>query len=397
MSKRILFLSFFYPPDLSAGSFRSVALIKALLAQVSADVHIDVLTTQPNRYQSFKRDTEYCETDAGLSIYRVPLAGHSGGARAQAWSFLCFAWAVCLFVRGRQYDLVYATSSRLMTATLGALVATAKGARLYLDIRDIFVETLQGVFTSLVWRPAVWLFSLIERWTIRRADIVNLVSPGFWPYFHSRYPNIRFSVFSNGVDCEFTHPLIDTPVTLAPGEPLRVVYAGNIGEGQGLQHILPALALRLAGRVQFQIVGDGNCALELRNALLQHDLNNVEWLDPVPRKKLKVLYQQADVLFLHLNDVPAFRRVLPSKLFEYAATGKPIWAGVCGYAKSFTLREVDNAAIFSPCDVEQAVRAFDDLILESVDRSAFVERYSRDIIMSKMACELCLLMGVVVK
>lgn len=385
MAKRILFLSFFYPPDLSAGSFRSVALIKALRAQVSADVHIDVLTTQPNRYQSFKRDAEYCETDAGLSIYRVPLAGHGGGVRAQAWSFLCFAWVVCRFVRGRQYDLVYATSSRLMTATLGALVATAKGARLYLDIRDIFVETLQGVFTSLVWRPAVWLFSLVERWTIRRADIVNLVSPGFLPYFHSRYPNIRFSVFSNGVDCEFTHPLIDTPVTLAPGKPLRVVYAGNIGDGQGLQHILPALAQRLAGRVQFQIIGDGNCALKLRNALLQHDLSNIEWLDPVPRKKLKVLYQQADVLFLHLNDVPAFRRVLPSKLFEYAATGKPIWAGVSGYAATFVNREVANAAVFPPCDAEQAIRSFESLSMACIDRSTFIGRYARECIMRDMA------------
>lgn len=385
MPKRILFLSFFYPPDLSAGSFRSVALIKALRAQLLADVQIDVLTTQPNRYQSFKRDAEPSETLEGLSIYRVLLAAHRGGVLAQAWSFLCFAWAVCRFVRGRQYDLVYATSSRLMTAFLGALVAAAKGARLYLDIRDIFVETLQGVFTSPVWRPAVWLFGVVEGWTIRRADIVNLVSPGFLPYFNSRYPNTHFSVFSNGVDCEFAQPPGDRHESTAANEPLRVIYAGNIGDGQGLQHILPALALRLAGRVQFQIVGDGSCALQLRDALLQSGAENVEWLDPVPRKKLKVLYQQADMLFLHLNDVPAFRRVLPSKLFEYAATGKPIWAGVSGYAAAFINREVANAAVFSPCDTEQAVCSFEQLSLACVDRSAFIERYARVRIMRAMA------------
>ena len=32
-----------------------------------------------------------------------------------------------------------------------------------------------------------------------------------------------------------------------PQQPLRVVYAGNIGEGQGLHAILPQLALRLGG------------------------------------------------------------------------------------------------------------------------------------------------------
>ena len=46
-----------------------------------------------------------------------------------------------------------------------------------------------------------------------------------------------------------------------------------------------------------------------------------------------------DVLFLHLNDYSAFRKVIPSKIFEYAATGKPIVAGVSGYAAEFLRHE----------------------------------------------------------
>jgi hypothetical protein len=48
-------------------------------------------------------------------------------------------------VANRDYDLVLATSSRLMTAALGALIARRKRARLYLDIRDIFVDTIGDV------------------------------------------------------------------------------------------------------------------------------------------------------------------------------------------------------------------------------------------------------------
>lgn len=385
MPKRILFLSFFYPPDLSAGSFRAVALVKALRAQASGNVQIDLLTTQPNRYQSFTHEALDCEEHEGLSIHRVQLPEHQGGLRGQAWSFLCFAWAVCRFVRGRQYDLVYATSSRLMTALLGALVAAAKGARLYLDIRDIFVETLQGVFKFAAWRPGVRLFGVLERWTIRRADRVNLVSPGFLPYFQSRYPKAWFAVFSNGVDREFAQQLADSGGGGACGEPLRVVYAGNIGDGQGLHSILPALAEQLVGRVRFQVIGDGSRSDELREALVQRQIENVELLKPIPRKELQGFYERADVLFLHLNDLPAFRRVLPSKLFEYAASGKPIWAGVGGYAAGFVNREVANAAVFPPCDVTQAVRCFEQLSMGCVDRSVFAERYARERIMREMA------------
>lgn len=385
MPKRILFLSFFYPPDLCAGSFRAVALVKALRAQASGDVQIDLLTTQPNRYQSFTRDALDSEEHEGLSIHRVQLPEHRGGLPGQAWSFLCFAWAVCRFVRGRQYDLVYATSSRLMTALLGALVAAAKGARLYLDIRDIFVETLQGAFKSAAWRPVVWLFGIVERWTIGRADRVNLVSPGFLPYFESRYPKARFAAFSNGVDSEFSRQLADGGGGGAGGEPLLVVYAGNIGDGQGLHRILPALAERLVGRVRFQVIGDGGRLNKLREALVQRKIENVELLRPIPRKELHDFYERADVLFLHLNDLPAFRRVLPSKLFEYAATGKPIWAGVGGYAAEFIKHEIANAAVFPPCDAVQAVQCSEQLIMGYVDRSVFAARYARERIMREMA------------
>lgn len=391
MSQRILFLSFFYPPDLSAGSFRSAALVKALRAQ-GEGLSLDVLTTQPNRYQSFVQDADFCEEHDGLRIRRLVLPESKGGLLGQMWSFLHFAWGAYRFARGRDYDLVFATSSRLMTAVLGALLAAGKGARLYLDIRDIFVETLAGVFNSPIWRPVVWSFGVLERWAITRADIVNLVSPGFLPYFQPRYPGVRFSFFPNGVDEEFTEPLASGDAGGSGGEPLRVVYAGNIGDGQGLHSILPTLAERLQDKVRFQIIGDGRLSGALRDALALRQLKNVELLPPVPREQIRAYYEQADVLFLHLNDLVAFKRVLPSKLFEYAASGKPIWAGVAGYSAEFITNEVSNAAVFTPCDATRALQCFDQLSLASVDRRRFVARYARGRIMKEMAEELLVLL-----
>ena len=113
--------------------------------------------------------------------------------------------------------------------------------------------------------------------------------------------------------------------------------------------------------------------------------NNIELLPPVPRQEIKALYEQADVLFLHLNDLMAFKRVLPSKLFEYAATGKPIWAGVAGYAAVFIATEISNAAVFAPCDAEAALESFERLGLGLTDRAAFVQRYGRARIIDEMA------------
>ena len=50
-SMKILVLSFYYQPDLCAGSFRTTALIREL--KKYTDLEIDILTTMPNRYASF--------------------------------------------------------------------------------------------------------------------------------------------------------------------------------------------------------------------------------------------------------------------------------------------------------------------------------------------------------
>ena len=50
---RLLFVTFYFPPDLSAGSFRATALVDALLERGPRDLKIDVLTTAPNRYHTF--------------------------------------------------------------------------------------------------------------------------------------------------------------------------------------------------------------------------------------------------------------------------------------------------------------------------------------------------------
>jgi hypothetical protein len=108
----------------------------------------------------------------------------------------------------------------------------------------------------------------------------------------------------------------------------------------------------------------------------------------VERARLIEAYRGADVLFLHLNDYKAFEKVLPSKLFEYGAMGKPIWAGVAGYSASFIRQELDNAAVFHPGDIEGGINAFDRLTIIDAPRSAFVAKFARADISRRMAADI---------
>ena len=169
---------------------------------------------------------------------------------------------------------------------------------------------------------------------------------------------------------------------------LTVLYAGNIGEGQGLHKILPTLAKMMEKRLHFKVIGDGGRKEALMQALKEEGVTNVELLQPLNRDRLIEAYQAANVLFLHLNDYDAFNKVLPSKLFEYAALGKPIWAGIAGYPAEFVRSEIINSAVFSPCDVNQATQVFESLEMNLTPRADFIEKYARRNIAKGMAQEI---------
>ena len=397
---KVLLLSFYFKPDLSAGSFRNTALVESLLRTLPEESKIHVVTTLPNRYAGFSAEAPEEEVTPNLTIRRVRLPAHESGMADQSRAFLAFAKQVNQFVKGQNYDVVFASSSRLMTAALGAKVARQLGAPLYLDIRDIFVDTIKDVLPrKLAWlmKP---LFGAVERWTISRADRLNVVSAGFLPYFDARYPKVSKVVFTNGIDDEFlrAEPENGHKNTAATGEPIageapenrvvEVLYAGNMGEGQGLHNIVPRLAKKMEGRVRFRLIGGGGRRRQLEEAITRAGCTNVVLEPPVARPELIQAYQKADVLFLHLNDYDAFRKVLPSKLFEYGALGKPIWAGVAGYAASFVRENLDNAEVFPPCAEGEAEEAFNRLRIRNEAREKFVARFSRRAIMGEMARDL---------
>ena len=87
--------------------------------------------------------------------------------------------------------------------------------------------------------------------------------------------------------------------------------------------------------------------MALKENISKLKCNNVVLSPPVPRYRLLDEYAQADVLLLHLNNKKAFEKVIPSKIFEYAVTGKPIVAGVAGYPATFIGEHIDGVG-YSP-------------------------------------------------
>jgi len=378
-------LSFYYRPDLCAGSFRNTALVEALEKQLGPDDTIDVVTTMPNRYHTFKEEAQESEKVGNVQITRIPLPEHKSGFMDQIWSFRAYqsaTWKYLKSVDTSKYDIVVASSSRLFTAFLGARVANKIRKPLYLDIRDIFTETIDNVIDNKLVRYSLLpLIYKIEHYTIKSATHLNIVSGGFEKYFREYYKG-PITEFTNGIDEVFLKNDFDSQ---NQNEKPIITYAGNIGEGQGLEKIVPETAEKLSDRFIFQIIGDGGTKNKLKEEIQKRDLQNVKLVDPVNREELLKYYRDSDYMFLHLNDYEAFEKVLPSKIFEYAATKKPMIAGVGGFSAQFIKNNIEDAILFTPCNADELVRKLDGYKINSNDRAEFIEKYRRDSIMDEMA------------
>ena len=116
-----------------------------------------------------------------------------------------------------------------MTAALGAYVANKKKTKLYLDIRDIFTDTLNSLYKNNLLKISIPLFRRIEKWTFNSADRINIVSGGFENYFKEFYPNANLTIHTNGIDDDFLNYKF---VKKQNNKKYLILYAGNIGDSR---------------------------------------------------------------------------------------------------------------------------------------------------------------------
>ena len=381
---KILIFSFYHPPDLSAGSFRIGSLLKEL-SKYSSSIEIDVITTRPNRYKSHDKSIIHEDYEFKFNIHRVDVPSHKSGILDQTKSFIYFLIKAIKISRNINPDIIFATSSRLMTAALAAYVSRIKKVDLILDIRDIFTDSVKEIFNPFVSYFIYPIIKLIEKFTFQTASKINIVSNGFREHIMKIAPNSEIFVYPNGVDDLFLQHknLIHNNKSFK-----NILYVGNIGEGQGLHKIIPQVAQELGDKIHFTIIGDGGRANLLKNIINKENINNIKLIDAMPRSSLLNYYDQADILFLHLNDYDCYKKVLPSKIFEYASLEKPIIAGVGGYAKNFLNDEVPWAQTFKPCSAIECIKAIKNINNSKIDSRSFKQKYKRSSIMEKFVINL---------
>jgi glycosyltransferase involved in cell wall biosynthesis len=139
----------------------------------------------------------------------------------------------------------------------------------------------------------------------------------------------------------------------------------------GLQLILDAAQdcrIRLP-EVHFMIVGSGAELRDLQQQASERGLGNVTFVGRVEHGDIASYWHLSDITLVLLKDIPLFRTVIPSKIFEAMATGTPIITNVRGELQTL-LEPLGTAEIIEPSSLKALVDAIEKLVRDPARRQA---------------------------
>ena len=321
---RILFFTDYFRPEPPPPAHHIAE--RAALWRASGH-EVTVVTNHPN-YPDGRIYPGYCNrlrsaesTAEGVRVVRVwtYVAAHDRRARKFLDQASFAASASLQALREPTPDVVVATTPHLFAGLAGALYARAVGRPLLLEVRDLWPDS--------VLRPGSASYRIlkrIERFLYRSASAVSVMTPGFESHVLAEGGRRVATVFG-GVDRSRFGPG-PKPRSLIDDADLEgafvIGYPGTLGTAHDIDLIVD-VARRLSGtNVVFLFIGGGPHMARLQG-LASTQRERFRFVATQPPERMGEWWRAMDAGLVLLRRTEAMRTVIPSKIFEAMASGKP--------------------------------------------------------------------------
>lgn len=273
----------------------------------------------------------------GLSIVWCDLPRyHDAHSKNRVLGWFLFAYRIRKLIQliPDRPDVVIGSSPSLVSMLGVRSIAQKFNARLVFEVRDIWPLTLVEVGGYSPRHPFIRFLQWIEDKAYRDADAVISNLKNAVEHMSSRgMDRSKFSWVPNGFSLDEVdqgEPLNDLAEGKLPAGKFIVGYTGTLGVANSLDTLIDAAEkLREYSEIHFVLVGEGKEKKVLQEYVKGKNLENITFLDAIPKVEIQAMLSQFDVCYLGLTKDPLFRfGVSPNKLFDYLYAGKPIIYGV---------------------------------------------------------------------
>ena len=379
----LLFLTDNFPPEVNAPASRTFEHCREW---VRKGHRVTVITCAPNFpkgkvFDGYQNKAFQTETIEGIEVIRVwsYITANEGFVR-RILDYLSFmASAIVASPRVHDVDLVIGTSPQFFTAVAAYVVSRMKRIPYVFELRDLWPESIKAV-GAMKESFAIRMLERLEMFLYRKAARIVSVTESFKQVLMRRgIEGTKIEVVTNGVDVSQFKPRPKDPeLTRKLGLEGKFVagYIGTHGMAHALETLLKA-ADRLRGQdFAFIFLGDGARKQALREMADQMKLDNVVFIDSVPKADVPKYWSLLDVSIIHLRKTELFTTVIPSKMFECMGMGIPVLHGVEGESADIVRREQVGIP-FEPEGVDQLCEALQSLKSDPARLARFREQCLR--------------------
>lgn len=228
--------------------------------------------------------------------------------------------------RFERYDAVVAYCPLASAVAYAGVRRLLAGEPLWLNVQDIPADAAaaSGISRSRFFnRFADW----VQRQLFRRADCITSISPSMLTRCQEiAAPTRRAELFPNFLNGSLADEVHKLPSKLGrpAADPIRLLYAGNIGAKQGLREFCEQLQ-RSEIPFQFTIHGDGGAAGQVREFIEQSGDSRFRFGPFLDEAGFAQALHASD-LFVITEKQGIGASFIPSKLIPCIATGTPILA-----------------------------------------------------------------------
>lgn len=293
----------------------------------------------------------------GVKIYRLPVKRHKGrGLVVQFGEYLAFLLLALVKLVGLHFRQRYGTvqvhnlPDFLVFAAVGVKLS---GAKVILDLHDLMPEFFASKFDSGMDSWPVRLVIWQEQLSCRFADHVITVTEVWRQTLIERgVPAEKVSVVMNVADPRIFRREGNGKRPSPNGHGFHLIYHGTFTHRYGVDLIIHAVekVRPIIPNIHATLLGGG----EYRDELIQltQELNLTQHVEIsqalLPASELPSLLQQADVGIVPNRSNIFTDGLLPTKLMEYVALGKPV---IAARTPTITTYFDDNmVAFFQPGD-----------------------------------------------
>lgn len=230
-------------------------------------------------------------------------------------------------------DVVIASSTYPLDNYVAYKIARHYKAKMVYEIHDLWPLSPMELGGYSPRHPFIRVMQRAEDFAYRHCDAVVCMLPKAAEHcIEHGLPADRFHYVPNGIVLEDWEQPENLPaehqqlIGKLKGEGRFLIgYAGGHALSNSLDVLLDAAKRMDKQRYAIVLVGNGTEKEHLCQRVEEEHIENVWFLNPIPKKAIPSFLAEMDILYLGWNRNPLYRfGISPNKIFDYMMSGKPV-------------------------------------------------------------------------